>query len=72
MVNVDRPLVAVLSDNARHDFVERVPTLAAALQQMLNTALNYGSGLHDSNMPKVPVTGLASRASAIDSATSST
>jgi hypothetical protein len=30
MVNVDRPLVAVLGDDAGHDFVERVATLEAA------------------------------------------
>jgi hypothetical protein len=45
MAYVDRPLVAVLRDNAGHDFVKRVATLAAAGLKVRSTAGDHGSGL---------------------------
>jgi hypothetical protein len=45
MVSVDSPLVAVLSDDARHHFVKRVATLCGSLLQVVAMADNHGNGL---------------------------
>ena len=46
VVNVDCPLVAVLSDDAGHDFFKSVTALAAAGLQEYAAASVHGSGLH--------------------------
>jgi hypothetical protein len=54
MLNVYRPLVAILRDYAWQNLVERVATLKATGQQMRAVAFNHGSGLVES--PQVTVT----------------
>lgn len=45
MVNVDRPLIAVLRDNAGHYLIKRVATLAAACFKVGAAAGYHGKGL---------------------------
>jgi hypothetical protein len=44
MLHVNRPIVAVLCDHARHDLVERVATLGATGLEVRSAAGNHGSG----------------------------
>jgi len=45
MIHVNSPMVSVLRDNARHDLVNRVATLAASLFKVRAVASDHGSSL---------------------------
>jgi hypothetical protein len=56
VLNVYRPLVAGLADNARHHLFKRVATLAASVFKVQPVARNHGSGfLHGSYLQSKPV-----------------
>lgn len=51
VVNVYRPLVAVLRHDAWHDFFKRVATLFAASLEVDAVASDHGSGFPTVNLP---------------------
>jgi hypothetical protein len=55
MLNVNRPLVAVLRHNARQHLVERVATLLATGLKVQAIAGDHGSGLHGFGVHVVPM-----------------